>query len=64
MRRLRMRKLNRRVEAARQAMAIGSLECDQARDIADWHAMRRIVTVYMPLLAAGPVLAGVLFFMG
>jgi hypothetical protein len=59
-----MRKLNRRVEAARQAMAIGSLESDLVRDIADWQAMRRVVTVYMPLLALAPVLAGVLFFIG
>lgn len=64
MRMSRVRKLKRQAEAAGKAMAIGSLESDRDRDIDDWHAMRRVVFIYMPLMALAPVIASALWFIG
>lgn len=63
MRRLQQRRLSRSVDAARKAMAVGSLEMDRDRDIADLETMRRIVMIYMPLLALGPIIAGAIYLM-
>ena len=62
MRRSTSRSLDTTADAARRAMAVGSLEFDRQRDISDWETIRRILTVYMPLMATVPVLGSLIYF--
>lgn len=51
-------------KARASAMAIGSMDIDRHRDINDLNAMRRVVLVYMPLMALTPLITATLYLFG
>lgn len=57
----RLRRLTRTTKPGRTPVA--SLEGDRDRDIEDLDAMRRLLTLYIPIMALCPIIASAIYFM-